>query len=73
MAAFCATSLTLKGGLITFSALIIFFEPYPHPTLREDKPYILENVLKIKTFHHFSYIRHMHHLQLEEYFFSIFS
>ena len=50
MAAFCATSLTLKGGLITFSALIIFFEPYPHPTLREDKPYILENVLKIKTF-----------------------
>ena len=28
----------MKGGLITFKALIIFFEPYPHPTLNEANP-----------------------------------
>ena len=36
MAAFCATSLTLKGGLITFSALIIFFTliGFPEPAFK---------------------------------------
>ena len=39
----------LNGGLITFKAFIIFLEPYPHPTLKEANPNILENVLNTKT------------------------
>ena len=38
MAAFCATSLTLNGGLIILRALIIFFDPYPHPIRKDDNP-----------------------------------
>ena len=45
IAAFWATSLTLNGGLIKFNAVIIFFDPYPHPTLNEASPKILENLL----------------------------
>ena len=37
-AAFCATSLTLNGGLRILSASIIFFDPYPHPIRNDDKP-----------------------------------
>ena len=38
MAASCATPFTLNGGLITFKASIIFFDPYPQPTLKEANP-----------------------------------
>ena len=34
-----------KGGLITFSASIIFLSPYPQ-TLKEASPYILKKFLK---------------------------
>ena len=49
IAHFCATSLTLNGGLMEFKALIIF---YLHITsiLNDANPYIFENVLNIKTF-----------------------
>ena len=48
-AASCATPFTLNGGFITFKASIIFFDPYPQPTLKEASPNIFENVLNIKT------------------------
>ena len=32
-----------------FNVSIIFFDPYPHPTLKEANPNIFENVLNIKT------------------------
>ena len=46
-AATWAKPFTLKGGLITFNALIICFDPYPQPILNEAKPNILENVRSV--------------------------
>ena len=50
IAAFCATSFTLNGDLILFRASIIFRDPYPQPILKDAKPWIFENVLRINTF-----------------------
>ena len=49
IAASCATPFTLNGGLITFKASIIFFDPYPQPTLQEANPNLFEHVLTLKT------------------------